>query len=109
MKPVVEKVSTSLPKLQESIETPDDQQPLIIPTSSTAQEYVMSLLSACLAYMELHPYLTVTYLLTAIIISSLAAYKCKSLKRVCRRRRNNNRRRRKPRTHYYYLNKSSAE
>ena len=47
------------------------------------------------------------YLLTAIVISSLAAYKCKSLKRICRRRRA--RRRRKPRTHYYYLNKSSAD
>ena len=57
--------------------------------------------------MEQRPYLSALYLLTAIIISSLAAYKCKSLKRICRRRRV--RRRRKPRTHYYYLNKTSGE
>ena len=64
-------------------------------------------MTACLAYMEQRPYLTAIYLLTIIMISSLAAYKCKSLKRMCRRRRT--RRRRKPRTHYYYLNKSNAE
>jgi len=51
--------------------------------------------------------MTASYILGALIITIIASYKCKSLKRVCRRRRN--RRRRKPRTHYYYLNKSSAE
>lgn len=66
-----------------------------------------ALLTPCLAYMELRPYLTATYFLGFIMLSVLAAYKCKFLKRSCRSRRN--RRRRKPRTHYYYLNKSSAE
>ena len=71
-------------------------------------EYLASMFAASLAYMEERPYLTATYILIIIMISALAAYKCKTLKSLCRRR-NQRRRRRKPRSHYYYLNKSSAD
>jgi len=55
-----------------------------------------------------NPITASVYIVLIILVSALAAFKCKGcLKRMCNRRRN--RRRRKPRTHFYYLNKSSAD
>jgi len=57
--------------------------------------------------MELYPLQAALYLLVLILLSAIAAYKCKSVRGICRRRVS--RRRSKKSGTYFYLSKSAAE
>lgn len=71
-------------------------------------EYVQDYLIYYKTYCFENPICASLYLVLIILVSALAAYKCKGcLKRICNRRRN--RRRRKPRSHYYYLKKNGED